>query len=49
MRLRALTFEITGTLVCLSAPLGKVYGDALRHYKLPCPGDGEMKSAFKRA
>ena len=29
--LRALTFEITGTLVCLSTPLGKVYGDALRY------------------
>ena len=47
--LRAVSFEITGVLVCMSVPLGKVYGDALRHYRLPCPEDGAMKSAFKRA
>jgi len=46
---RAVTFEITGVLVCMSVPLGKVYGDALRHYRLPCPDDSAMKSAFKRA
>eukprot|EP00964_Phaeocystis_antarctica_P144377 scaffold110144_cov60-Phaeocystis_antarctica.AAC.3 len=33
----------------MSVPLGQVYGDALRHYRLPCPDDGAMKSAFKRA
>lgn len=44
--LRALTFEITGTLVCMSLPLGSVYGNALRHYKLPCPDDETMKQAF---
>jgi len=49
MLLRAVTFEITGVLVCMSVPLGKVYGDALRHYRLPCPEDDAMKSAFKRA
>ena len=49
MLLRAVTFEITGVLVCMSVPLGQVYGDALRHYRLPCPDDGAMKSAFKRA
>ena len=49
MVLRAITFEITGTLVCMSLPLGQVYGDALRHYKLPCPDDDKMKAAFKRA
>ena len=48
--LRCLTFEITGTLICMSVPLGKVYGDALRHYRLPgVPGDNDMKAAFKRA
>ena len=49
MLIRAVTFEITGCLVCMSVPLGKVYGDCLRHYNLPCPDDGEMKAAFKRA
>ena len=34
----------------MSVPLGKVYGDALRHFKLDgIPDDGEMKDAFKRA
>ena len=47
--LRCLTFEITGTLVCMSLPLGRVYGDALRHYKLPSPDDAAMKAAFKKA
>lgn len=47
--LRCITFEITGTLVCMSLPLGQVYNDALRHYKLPCPSDDAMKAAFKRA
>jgi len=47
--IRAVTFEITSTLVCMSLPLGKVYGDAVRHYKLPCPDDGAMKAAFKTA
>lgn len=48
--LRAVTFEVTSTLVCMSVPLGQVYGDALRHFKLPgVPDDGEMKAAFKRA
>lgn len=48
--LRCLTFEITGTLICMSVPLGRVYGDALRHYRLPdVPGDDDMKAAFKRA
>ena len=47
--IRAITFEITSTLVCMSLPLGKVYGDAVRHYKLPCPGDDAMKAAFKAA
>ena len=50
MRLAAVTFEVTSTLVCMSVPLGKVYGDALRHFKLDgIPDDGEMKDAFKRA
>ena len=30
-------------------PLGKVYGDALRYYRLPCPSDDAMKAAFKTA
>ena len=47
--LRAVTFEITSTLVCMSVPLGKVYGDAVRHYRLPCPTDDNMKAAFKAA
>lgn len=33
----------------MSLPLGRVYGDALRHYKLPAPDDAAMKNAFKRA
>ena len=47
--LRAVTFEITSTLVCMSVPLGQVYGDQLRHFKLPCPPDETMKAAFKAA
>ena len=47
--LRGITLEITGTLVCMSVPLGRVYGDALRHYNLPAPEDAQMKSAFKTA
>jgi FMN phosphatase YigB (HAD superfamily) len=48
--LRAITFEITSTLVCMSVPLGRVYGDAVRHFKLPCPADDvQMKDAFKVA
>jgi len=47
--LRCLTFEITSTLVCMSVPLGRVYGDAVRHYQLPCPDDDTMKAAFKAA
>ena len=47
--LRCLTFEITSTLVCMSVPLGRVYGEAVRHYKLPCPDDDTMKAAFKSA
>ena len=47
--LRALTLEITGTLVCMSVPLGRVYGDAIRHYGLTCPDDAGMKAAFKAA
>ena len=48
--LRCLTLEVTGTLICMSVPLGKVYGDALRHYNLPgVPDDDAMKDAFKRA
>lgn len=47
--IRAVTFEITSTLVCMSVPLGRVYGDAVRHYKLPCPSDDTMKAAFKTA
>jgi len=46
---RAVTFEITSTLVCMAVPLGKVYGDAVRHYNLPCPADDAMKVAFKAA
>jgi len=48
-RLRAVTFEITSTLVCMAVPLGQVYGDSVRHYKLPCPSDDAMKAAFKTA
>lgn len=47
--LRAISFEITGTLVCMQVPLGQVYSDALRHYRLPAPNDDLMKAAFKRA
>jgi hypothetical protein len=36
MVVRALTFEITGTLVCMSVPLGKVYGD-VRRAPIPAP------------
>ena len=49
MKLRAISFEITSTLVCMSVPLGKVYGDAIRHYGLPCPTDDVVKAAFKTA
>jgi len=47
--IRAITFEITSTLVSMSVPLGQVYGDAVRYYQLPCPPDDTIKAAFKMA